>query len=248
MNQFDTSVPWESLTSTRVWPFLLVSAVLVPVFLASEKRVERLGGRPVLRTGLITKRQVALVSVFATGAGVIEAAFVFMTDFTTNALELSDRSASFMLLPLVTAVSVTSPIAGRVLDSVGSKRIVTIGLVFMAIGMSILGWVAPSTISFVLGSVSIGIGLACLLGSALAYILLNEAEVAERTVAQGINTLFLSVGQLLGAAGIGAIAASATSAVTGYQAAFSWIAILCLVLGLLTFLLDDRRKEQASIN
>jgi len=217
-------------------------------FVGIERRVLKSGNRPVLRTGLMAKRQVALVSIFAVGAGIVEAAFVFMTDYTTHALDLSDRAASFMLLPLVGAVSITSPLAGRLLDSVGSKRIVSIGLTFMAAGMAVLGWGPATTFSFVAGSVAIGVGLACLLGSALAYILLTEAEVSERTVAQGINTLFLSIGQILGSAGIGAIAASAVSAVAGYQTAFSWIAILCAALGLSTFLLDDRSKEQAQIN
>lgn len=247
MNQLDTQGPLKSVLSVRVWPFLLLSAALIPVFAAVERRVARSGQRPVLRMGLIAKRQVALVALFAATAGVVEAAFVFLTDFTTHALDLSDRVASFMLLPLVAAVSVTSPIAGRLLDAVGSKRIIAIGLVFMAGGLATLGWSVPSTASFLIGSIAIGIGLACLLGSALAYILLAEADVSERTVAQGINTIFISVGQLLGSAAIGAIAASAISATAGYQTAFGSIGILCVLLCFATLLLDDRGKERAQL-
>ncbi len=174
MNQVDTGNLGPSLASARVWPFLILSAVLILVFV----RVERSAERPVLRLALVRKRQVALVCLFAMGAGVVEAAFVFMTDFTTQALGVSHRSASFMLLPLVTSVSIASPIAGRLLDAVGSRRIISIGLVFMVGGMAVLGWLPPSKASFYAGSVGIGVGLACLLGSALSYILLAEAEVS----------------------------------------------------------------------
>ena len=103
----------------------------------------------------------------------------------------------FMLLPLVIAVAIASPIAGRVLDRVGSRAIVLFGTAMFVIGFgSIAGWTA-SRVVFYGGSVAIGIGLACLLGSALSYILLRESEAAERTVAQGVVALFLGVGQLI---------------------------------------------------
>jgi MFS family permease len=214
MNQLDTQNLVDSLLSLHVWPLLLLSLILIPVFARIERARELEGRQPVLRMGLVRKRQVALVGLFA----------------AAHALGLTSRNASFMLLPLVTAVSIASPIAGRVLDSVGSKRIIVAGLLFIAGGMAVLGWSQASVMSFVAGSVAIGIGLACLLGSALSYILLAEAEVTERTVAQGINTLFISIGQLLGSAVIGAIAASAPAPAEGYQSAFRWIAVLSLFL------------------
>ncbi|HUF10968.1 MAG TPA: MFS transporter, partial [Rhodothermales bacterium] len=243
MNQIDTASLAESLSSISVWPLLLLSILLLPVF----KRIEDHADDPVLRPGLIRRRQVLLVCLFATAAGLVEAAFVFMTDFTRNALEVSDRVASFMLLPLVGAVSVASPLAGRLLDRIGSKAIIAGGLLLIAGGMSVLGWVAPSAGAFYTGSVAIGIGLACLLGSALSYILLAEADVAERTVAQGVNTIFISIGQLLGSAAIGAIAASALSPAEGYQQAFAWIGVTAAALFLVSLLLNDRKKEREGL-
>ena len=243
MNQIDTASFAESLSSVSVWPLLLLSVLLLPVF----KRIEDHADDPVLRPGLIRRRQVLLVCLFATAAGLVEAGFVFMTDFTKNALEVSDRVASFMLLPLVGAVSVASPLAGRLLDHIGSKAIIGGGLLLIAGGMSVLGWAAPSAGAFYAGSVAIGIGLACLLGSALSYILLAEADVAERTVAQGVNTIFISIGQLLGSAVIGAIAASALSPTEGYQQAFAWIGVTAAVLCLVSLLLNDRKKEREGL-
>ncbi len=243
MNQIDTEAIAESFLSLRVWPLLVISILLVPVFGRLEKRA----GDPVLRLSLIGRRQVMLVCLFATAAGLVEAGFVFMTDFTHNALEVSMRTASFMLLPLVGAVSFASPLAGRLLDRIGSRRIIGGGLFLITGGMGILGWVSPSATAFYAGSILIGMGLACLLGSALSYILLTEAEVSERTVAQGMNTIFISIGQLLGSALIGAIAASALTPSAGYQKAFSWIAIASAALFVVSFLLKDRQTELQSV-
>ena len=88
-----------------------------------------------------------------------------------------------------------------------------------------------------------GLGLAALLGSALAYILLSESRVGERTVAQGIITLFISVGQTIGAPMVGAVVASEAGAVTGYSRAFLVIAGVTLVLTMLAFGLKKRVLE-----
>lgn len=243
MNQIDTTSLSGSLASLTVWPLLLVSVALLPVFI----RIEQKAKDPVLRPALIGRRQVLLVCLFATAAGLVEAGFVFMTDFTQNALLVDSRTASFMLLPLVTAVSVASPVAGRLLDRIGSKRIIGGGLVFITAGMAVLGFARPSAASFYVGSIIIGMGLACLLGSALSYILLAQAEVGERTVAQGINTIFISIGQLLGSACIGAIAASALTPAAGYQQAFASIAVASLILFGVSLLLDDLRTETETL-
>ncbi len=82
------------------------------------------------------------------------------------------------------------------------------------------------------GTVVLGLGLSGILGSSLAYILLTEAGPDERAVAQGLSTIFLSVGQLVGAATLAALATSSASAVGGYRAGFGAVAVGAVVLGL----------------
>ena len=92
---------------------------------------------------------------------------------------------------------------------------VFIGTFLISIGMAVLGFAATSSFSFYLGSTLVGVGLSGILGSSISYILLNEAKLEERTVAQGISTIFISLGQLVGAALIGAFVASNDSDVSG---------------------------------
>lgn len=239
LNRIDTQQFWQSLISMRVLPFLVASILLTAAFVSVERRA----ANPLIRLSLFSSRQVRLAALFAMGAGLTEAAFLFMSGFAIAALSVSKSEASFMLLPLVFGVMVGSPLAGRLLDRIGSRTIVFTGALLVSIGMGILGLVEATTGGFYLGSVFIGLGLSCILGSSIAYILLNEAALEERTVAQGISTIFISLGQLVGSAMIGAVVASNFSSAAGYRSAFGALAVFGLLLVAASTLLKSREQE-----
>lgn len=242
VNQIDTQAVGASLLSWEVGPMLLLAVALVPVFI----RIERGVADPLLRLELFTSRQVQIASALAVGAGLTEAAFIFFPDLAVAGFGVAESTASFMLLPLVIAVAIGSPVAGRVLDRVGSRRVVLVGTGLLATGFAVMGAVPADRIAFYGGSIAIGFGLACLLGSSLSYILLRESSAKERTVAQGVIALFLGVGQLLGGALIGAVAESGPSGVAGYAQAFLLIAGIALGLVLLAAQLKGRDAERAA--
>ena len=122
-----------------------------------------------------------------------------------------------------------------------------VGTTCLAVGLVLMGTLAGERVFFYVGSSLIGFGLSGLLGSALSYILLNESEAAERTVAQGIITLFISIGQLVGAALIGALVASGGSGPEGYQTAFLLMGGVAVLLAVCSLGLKRRAEEQSSI-
>ncbi len=242
INRIDTTAFFASLASPSVWPFLLGAFALVPLFL----RVERRAPDPLVRLDLFKNRQVILAGLLAAGAGLTEAAFIFFPALAVAAFGVTKSAASFMLLPLVFAVAVGSPLFGRVLDRVGSRAVVSAGAASLTLGLALIGFYPDVLWAFYAGSVGIGLGLAALLGSSLSYILLNETRAEERTVGQGISTLSISIGQLMGGALIGAVAASGGGAVAGYASAFLAIAAAAFALTLLAFGLKKRAAELAS--
>lgn len=242
LNRIDTQNFWRSVLSIDVLPFLIAGIAFLAVFIAAERRA----ANPLIRLGLFANRQVRLAALFAMGAGLTEAAFLFMSGFAIAALDVTKSEASFMLLPLVLGVMLGSPLAGRLLDRLGSRVIVFAGAVLATAGMATLGMTATTTGTYYTGSVLIGLGLSCILGSSIAYILLNEAELKERTVAQGISTIFISLGQLVGSALIGAVVASNYSTADGYQSAFSILAVVGLLLVGFSMLLKNRQQEIAT--
>ncbi len=225
LSDLDATALGESLAAPSVWGPLALAALLVPVLVAVERRAEA----PLLRPGLVARRPVQVACVLAVGAGAVEATFVLLSAYAVSAFGVAESTASYLLLPLVLGVAVGSPVAGRLLDRVGARPVVTGAAVLVAAGMAAVA-AAPSLVVHVAGTVVLGLGLSGILGSSLSYILLAEAGPEERTVAQGLSTIFLSVGQLVGAATLAALATSAASPVEGYRLGFGVVAAFAVGL------------------
>ena len=225
LSGIDASAPWGGLTEAWVWLPLALAVALLVLLVSVERRAEA----PILRPGLVSRRPVQAACLLAIGAGIVEATFVLLSSYAVAAFGVERSTASYLLLLLVAGVTVGAPVAGRMLDRVGARSVVTVAMGLVAAGMGVVA-LAPSLAVHLVGTVVLGLGLSGILGSSLAYILLAEAGADERAVAQGLSTIFLSVGQLVGAATLAALAASSASAVAGYQAGFGWIAVGAVVL------------------
>lgn len=239
LNQLDANNFLGSLLSLQVWPFLLIALALLPVFWLLEQRA----ADPVLLPSLFRARQLQLASAISFGAGLGEVGVLFLPALAVAAFGVSESQASFMLLALVFALFIGSPLAGRLLDKVGSRAVIIGGSSLLALGMLILGTWGNTLAGFYGGSVLVGLGLSALLGAPIRYILINEAPVTDRAAAQSIGTIFTSVGQLAGAAVVGAVAASFGGAVGGYTAAYLAVGGVAIVLTALAFGLKGRADE-----
>jgi MFS family permease len=94
-----------------------------------------------------------------------------------------------MLVPLVLATAIGSPMFGRLIDLYGSKIIILIGLLLAAAGFYLLHLSMESKTLFYTSGVLIGLGLSVLSGSSLRYIMLNETSMVDRAVTQGMLTI-----------------------------------------------------------
>ena len=222
---------------------MLAAVILFFVF----RRIEARAQDPVLRLSLFNSRQVRLTAALAAGAGLGEAAIVFVPALLVAAYGVTESRGRFMLLPPVLAMAVGSPLAGRLLDRVGSRVVVFGGTALAAAGMALAGFFPTVLAIYYLAAVLIGLGLSALLGAPLRYILLNETSAAERGVAQGALTLFTSIGQLVGAAFVGAVAASLGGGVPGYSTAYRLVALAWLALVFASLGLKSRTDELATV-
>jgi EmrB/QacA subfamily drug resistance transporter len=246
LNQLDTAHFFSSLISQQVAPFLLASLILFALLIPIEKRAVN----PILPGKLFARKQLGLAYTISAGAGIGEASLVFMPLLAVVALGnagVTQRSASFLLMPVVLAMMVGSPTVGRFLDKIGSRWIIIIGGSLMATGMFLLSQFSSSMTLFIISGVLIGFGLSALLGAPIRYIMLNEAAEGERSTTQGVASLFTSMGQLLGSAFVGAIAASraADSPAAGYAMGFFFIAVIGLVVVGFALPLKTRSQEVA---
>ncbi len=238
-NQINSSEFIRSITSPGVLPFIIISLVLLPIFILNEKRTVD----PLLRMKLLASRQVSLVSILAIGAGITEAAVVFVPPLLVSTFHVTTSQASFMLIPIVLTMAIGSPSAGRMLDKLGSKVVLITGTTLLAGGMFGLAYASNTLSGFYISASLIGLGSGFLIGAPLRYIMLNESNESERASAQGLLRLFTGVGQLFGGALVGALAASQGGGMAGLQYAYLMVGIFSAFLIIVSLGLKARSKE-----
>jgi EmrB/QacA subfamily drug resistance transporter len=246
INQIDTAAFLTSLLSLQVWPFLLSALALLFILQAVEKRATN----PIVSPAVFDRRQLKLAYLLSAGAGFGEASLVFMPLLGGLTLAgITPKNASWLLMPVVLAMALGSPTAGRMLDRFGSKIVILFGTAVTVIGLFLLSLVTGSMPAFIAAGLLIGLGLSALLGAPLRYITLNETRPAERSMAQGVVALFASIGQLIGSVLVGAVAASSAAAnpASGYVQAFLVVAAVSAILVIASLALKDRNGEQKTV-
>ncbi len=237
IGQLNVSEFTESIKSPAVLPFIFLALVCLSALYWVERRAED----PLIDPHLFVSGQVRLIGTIAVAAGLCEAGMVFLPVLLVVGLGVSEADASLMLLPLVFALIIGAPTAGRLLDRVGPRPVIQAGLLLTMAGLLLLSVSDLTLRSFYISGVSLGLGLSALLGAPLRYALISETKREQRGAAQGLLTLFLCVGQLCGSVFVGGVAASRSSELIGYQDAFFMVAVAIGVTLLLSKALRGKR-------
>lgn len=242
LNAFDPAEAASSLAAPGVWLALLASVAAGVALVGLERRAEN----PVFPLHVFRNRQLALAFTLTAGAGLGEASVVFLPLLAVLSLGVTPSAGSYLLLPLVLAMAVGSPVMGRLLDRLGSRMVILAGLGVMAVGMVGISQTGRSLALFIAFSSLIGLGLSALLGAPIRYITLNETTAEDRSAAQGMVTTFTSIGQLVSAALVGAVAASFGETAHGYDLSFLGIGVVTLLLLGVGAALKSRAREHAT--
>ncbi len=242
LNEFDPNDALLSVGQPAVWLSLAVSVVALVLLVVIELRAQN----PVFPVRLFGNRQLAVAFAITAGAGLGEASTVFLPLLAVLSLGITTSAASYLLLPLVAAMAVGSPLAGRLVDLLGSRTVILAGLLIMGTGMVGISQTSNSMVLFITFSALIGLGLSGLLGAPIRYITLNETSAADRSAAQGMVTTFTAIGQIFAAALIGSLAASFGDSAHGYDLSFIGIGVVAAVLVVVGLLLKSRAVEQST--
>lgn len=186
-----------------LWPFV-VSAIALAVFVFIELRIDY----AMVDLRLFRNRSFTgdAVAVFALSAAMVSFIF-FLTLYLQNALRFDALQTGIHLLPMTVLVGVCAPIAGRYVDTVGPRWIITAGLALGAVGAFLVTRVTPSDSQaqwtvLVPAFVLIGVGL----GSANAPIntvAVGTADPGKAGVASGIINVCRQIGTAFGIALLG---------------------------------------------
>lgn len=236
LGQLDVAAPGAALRSTGIW----ACGVAFVVGAWALWVVERRARDPVLPPALLRTPQLSLVGVIALAVGGAEAGVVFLPDIAVLNFGIDAATASFTMLPLVLTLAVGAPLAGWLLDKHGARIVVQTGLALTVAGLMALGLVPLDWPNFYVSGALVGLGMAALLGAPLRYIALQEAGEERRAAGQAALTLCVSIGQLIGAAAVGAIVGSTAQALGGYRRSLLTMAVACAFALLLSLALRGR--------
>ena len=240
INNIDVTNVIASMVSIAVLPFLISVLILTPILVRYERKQEN----SFLSTEFFKSKQLRLVGIISFGLGLFQSSIVFIPKLAVGLFNVTPSKASFMLIPLVLATAIIPPISGRLLDKIGSRIIIVGGLIFAVISLIMFSLLSKHITLFYAAEAALGIGLA--IRSSLKYILLNEIAAKERAASLGMLIIFISLGQLTGAALIGIIISGSGTPIIGFGSAFLNLTIITALLVLLSFFLKNRKKEMAT--
>ena len=146
------------------------------------------------------------------------------------------------MLPGVFVMMVVSPLAGKLVDAIGPTRVIQAALLIVFCGLLVYTLTDITYVTFIGGGMIVGVGIAALLGAPLRYIVLEEAREEDRAATQGLLSIFLAIGQLSGAAVVGAVATSAGGGAVGYQLSIGVLAGVTLLVCMVALLLKYRPR------
>ncbi|WP_296877837.1 MFS transporter [uncultured Methanobrevibacter sp.] len=238
LNQIDSSNFINSSISVNVAPFLIMFIVLIPIFLKIEKRAEE----SIVAIHMLKNKEIRIACIETLSYGIIYSSVIFIPSLVILSMGLNDQYASLMLIPILGANAVAAPILGKILDSVGSRKIMMIGTLILTIGLLTISIYPDNLILFIIAGCLAGVGMVTIIGAPLRYIVLSEAKPTERGAGQAIVNMLSSAGQLIGGALIGGIIAS-FSGIIGYKVSLILAAVVAFIAFLFTFQLKNRDKQ-----
>ncbi|WP_410790896.1 MFS transporter [Kribbella sp. C-35] len=200
----------DGWTSAGVLGSLIAGGVLLAAFLGWERRTVA----PMLPLRLFSVRSFSVVNVvaFTFAVGVFGAVFL-LAQFFQIVQGYTPFQSGVRTLPWTAAPLVVAPIAGLIVDRVGSRILIVAGQAFLAVA---LGWIALVTTAttqygelvapFVLAGIGMGLTFA-----PSASVVMESASDADRGVASGTNNTIREVGVAMGVAVLASVFASAGS-------------------------------------
>lgn len=237
MNNIEAENFGSSILSLSVFPFFLTALILAPVLVFYDRRQNN----SILNIQIFNSTQLRLTALISFGLGLYQSSIIFLPKLSVELFRVTPSQASFMLLPLVIATAIVPPVSGWLLDKIGSRIIVFTGLIVAVVSLFLFSLLSHSMVLFFVAEVCFGIGLA--IRVSLKYIVLGEIGMINRATALGMLIIFISVGQLTGAALIGVIISGSAEHSSGFGRAFLLLAVLSAGLVLLSLFLKNRKEE-----
>jgi len=186
---------WQSIYSDfKISILFLNSIFLLTLLLFYEKGLEKSGGDPILSLSLLSNRLFQITLFIAVLSGGFLATIVFIPSYVQEVLQVPVEQAGFWLTPFALMSGVGAGVGGVLTDRIGPARTVMISGLIAAIGFSLFPlWVTSGT-SFIIASITAGVGFGFLLGAPLNVLVGMASPSNDQGSALGLLSLSRQVG------------------------------------------------------
>ena len=185
-----------TLTSTKVYPFLLGFIVLLPFFIMVEKRAED----PVLNLKLFTNPRSLITLIVAIISGIVMMGVIFVPQMCENAMKVPTGSGGYFVIALGITAGIGAMASGKMTDRFGPKLVLMIGFIASVLGSLVIIFGVtrnPNVINVFGGLLLIGFAIGFTMGAPLNYMMLWEVEAKESNSALATLALVRSLGTVV---------------------------------------------------
>lgn len=203
-----------SITSTDVYPFLLLSLAMMPLFVFVEHRA----CDPVMNLSYFKDRDILLTLLLSIITGIVLMGIIFIPQFAENALRLPSGDGGYFVIILGIFAGVGAPVSGKLIDRFGSKLILGFGFACSIIGSLYLAFVTcphPNLPNVIVCLVFLGLGIGFTMGTPLNYMMLEKTDPKESNSSLATLSLVRSIGTAVAPAIMVAFIAHAGANVQG---------------------------------
>ncbi|MBC3889003.1 MFS transporter [Acetobacterium paludosum] len=183
----------QTITSTSVYPFLLIFGLLLPVFILAEKKAED----PVINLNYFKSPPILITLFLSFITGVVMMGMIFVPQFAENALKIPSGSGGYFVIVLGLFAGIGAPFSGQLIDKFGAKFVLAIGFSASIAGSLFLIFVTtayPNFITVAVCLILIGIGIGFTMGTPINYMMLDNTAAAESNSALATVSLIRSIG------------------------------------------------------
>jgi MFS family permease len=231
----------DATTATANVPAALSLLLAAACFLALVP-VERRAAQPVIAPALLRNRQIMITYGLEILIGTLEGGLFFIPAALVEAQGISLVAAGAIAAIGAFMFVMVIPGAGRALDAIGSRAVLALGTALTSAGLLLFAFQMGSLLGAVAAMIVAGVGFGALLGAPTRYIVTREVDESQRATAVGLLSIFLIIGQIVGAGLAGGIAGSHPGE-TGYVHVYVTLAVVAIVTLGLTTLLKSRAAE-----
>ena len=186
----------NSVGSLKVYPFLALFLLLIPVFVLIERRA----ADPIIPLKYFSNRNMVITFIVSILVGVALMGMVFVPQFAENALKIKTGSGGYFVTILGLFAGIGAPLSGRLIDRYGPKVVLMGGFSFTLFSGLFLAFVAtqaPSVPAILFSLFLMGLGMGFTMGTPLNYMILSLVPKNESSSALSTLSLVRSIGTVL---------------------------------------------------